>query len=36
MAKKHKGKRDLGKFFEQNQYMYKPQESQGQRIRYVP
>jgi len=24
MGKKNKGKKDLGKFFEQNQYVYKP------------
>ncbi|CDW71353.1 dna-dependent protein kinase catalytic subunit [Stylonychia lemnae] len=35
---KRKGKADLAKFFAQNQYVYRPQESQGQgqRIRYVP
>lgn len=31
-----KGKAHLSKFFAQNQYVYKPQESQGQRIRYIP
>ena len=35
-GKGRKNKKDLRQFFQQNQYVYKPQESQGQRIRYVP
>ena len=35
-AAKRKGRTELSQFFEQNQFTYRPQASQGESIRYVP
>jgi len=35
-AAKKRAKRNISQFFEQNQFIYRPQASQGDTIRYIP